>query len=255
MSRVSTLAVRRPDPVPATTHGSNMTTGRYEALSARIRERTAVVGVIGLGYVGLPLAGTFAGRRLPGPRLRHRPGQGRAAAHAARATSATSRRRASGRCSAARFEATDRLRPARRGRRDRHLRPDAADRRPRAGPVVRRGLGAVDRRDPARRASSSSWRAPPTRAPPRRRAPPILEASRAEGRGGLLPGVQPGARGPRQRRLLDARPSPRWSAGWTQQSRRPGLRAVRGGRRRGGAGVRRRRWRRRARSWRTPTGR
>ncbi|HVK16418.1 MAG TPA: nucleotide sugar dehydrogenase [Fimbriiglobus sp.] len=37
-----------------------MTTGRYEALAGRIRERSAVVGVIGLGYVGLPLAREFA---------------------------------------------------------------------------------------------------------------------------------------------------------------------------------------------------
>ncbi|HET6575101.1 MAG TPA: nucleotide sugar dehydrogenase [Fimbriiglobus sp.] len=41
-----------------------MTTGRYEALADRIRERSAVVGVIGLGYVGLPLAREFAAQRF-----------------------------------------------------------------------------------------------------------------------------------------------------------------------------------------------
>jgi UDP-N-acetyl-D-glucosamine dehydrogenase len=41
-----------------------MSTGSYEALSARVRDRSAVVGIIGLGYVGLPLAREFAAQRF-----------------------------------------------------------------------------------------------------------------------------------------------------------------------------------------------
>src|SRR5437763_12062892 len=34
----------------------------YEGLAERVRRRTALVGVVGLGYVGLPLARAFAAR-------------------------------------------------------------------------------------------------------------------------------------------------------------------------------------------------
>ena len=39
--------------------------GARDALAARIRGRQAVVGIIGLGYVGLPLARAFSGRGFP----------------------------------------------------------------------------------------------------------------------------------------------------------------------------------------------
>src|SRR5438034_11743081 len=44
-----------PTPAPA---GSRA----YEELAGRVRSRTALVGIIGLGYVGLPLARTFSAR-------------------------------------------------------------------------------------------------------------------------------------------------------------------------------------------------
>src|SRR3954469_1323302 len=37
----------------------------HEALLARVEARTARVGIIGLGYVGLPLAHAFAGSGFP----------------------------------------------------------------------------------------------------------------------------------------------------------------------------------------------
>ena len=46
-------------------------------LLERIAGRTAQVGVIGLGYVGLPLALLFEEARFPGHRVRRRPGQAR----------------------------------------------------------------------------------------------------------------------------------------------------------------------------------
>ena len=57
-----------------------------------------MIGIIGLGYVGLPLARAFAAAGLPRPRLRHRPGEGREAATPARATSSTSPTTPSPRC-------------------------------------------------------------------------------------------------------------------------------------------------------------
>ena len=45
-----------------------------ESLLAKIGGKNYCVGIIGLGYVGLPLARAFAAARLPGAGLRHRPG-------------------------------------------------------------------------------------------------------------------------------------------------------------------------------------
>ena len=101
-----------------------------DRLRGRLKARTATVGVIGLGYVGLPLARAFAASGFPVlgfdidadkvERLsRGESYIGHIPADARRA-----------RCASRRFEATDRLRPARRGRRDHHLRADAADRAP-----------------------------------------------------------------------------------------------------------------------------
>ena len=69
-------------------------------LLAAIEGRTARVGIIGLGYVGLPLARAFAeaGYRRPG--VRHRPGQGRAAGPGRELHRPHPRRGRSPRCSA-----------------------------------------------------------------------------------------------------------------------------------------------------------
>src|SRR5262245_42863638 len=37
----------------------------FGTLSAKVRDRTALVGIIGLGYVGLPLARAFSARGFP----------------------------------------------------------------------------------------------------------------------------------------------------------------------------------------------
>jgi UDP-N-acetyl-D-mannosaminuronate dehydrogenase len=42
-----------------------------------LRARKAVVGVIGLGYVGLPLVRLFAAEGIPRPGVRHRSGEDR----------------------------------------------------------------------------------------------------------------------------------------------------------------------------------
>jgi phosphoglycerate dehydrogenase-like enzyme len=63
--------------------------GLHESLRARIDAGTARVGIIGLGYVGLPLAQAFTGGGFPV--LSSTPTRPRSGASAAaRATSATS---------------------------------------------------------------------------------------------------------------------------------------------------------------------
>ena len=100
----------------------------------KVQAGTAVVGIIGLGYVGLPLARGLRRRRLPRPRLRRRPGQGREAPPRRELHRPHRRRRRSARCATSgsrRPTDFDRLGEAGRHH---HLRADAADRGPRAGP-------------------------------------------------------------------------------------------------------------------------
>ena len=226
----------------------------YESLRAKIGANRIRVGIIGLGYVGLPLARAFAGRGYPRARLRHRPGQGREARRAARATSATSppnrSRRMVGRPASRRPTEFERLAEA-----DAIIicvpTPLTEAREPDLTYVV--GLGPGDRRATCGPASSSSWRARPTRARPATCVLPILEA------GGLPAGrdfflaysperEDPGnpdfsaADDPQGRR----RPRPAEPASWPRRS-------MRRGRRPGRAGLQPARSPRRARSSRTPT--
>ena len=187
------------------------------SLLGDIARGTARIGIIGLGYVGLPLARAFADARLRGPGLRRRPRQGRAGSQRGESyIGHIPRRGRSGEMREQGFEATDRLRPPRRARRHHHLRADAADRGPRAGPDLRRQVGP--RRSPpgCGPASSSSWRARPTPAPRARSSCPSWRPAGLEAGQRLLPGLQPRARGPRQPRLLGTAPSPRSSAASTQ---------------------------------------
>ena len=136
-----------------------------EALVARFRERTATVGIIGLGYVGLPLVQALldngfavigfdidpakvealeAGRSY----IHHIPGETLRAPVAA-----------------GRFLPTTDFAEARARRRDPHLRADAAHRASRARPLLCREHRAGDRAASAARASSSCWNRRPIPAP------------------------------------------------------------------------------------------
>ena len=108
-----------------------------------------------------------------------------------------------------------------------HLRPDAADREPRAGPVSY--VEATGRRRSPRRCgpgNSSCWRAPPT---PARRARWSCRSSR---RAGLKPGddfflaFSPEREDPGNRDVHRRQPSPRWWAGSTPDSLQLADRAV-----------------------------
>ena len=99
----------------------------HARLLERICTGEARVGIIGLGYVGLPLAQAFAARGIAGARLRHRPGQGRQLQRG-QSYIGHIRDERSARCWP-RLRGDRRFRPAGRGRRHHHLRADAADRR------------------------------------------------------------------------------------------------------------------------------
>ena len=82
---------------------------------------------------GLPVRG----EGLSGHRLRHRPAEGRRRSMPAAATSSTSRPSASRRCATSgTFDATADFARLERDGRDHHLRADAADQAPRAGPAA-----------------------------------------------------------------------------------------------------------------------
>src|SRR5262249_44882639 len=56
------VKLRKP---PQVRNVSSPEVANQNTLAAKIRERTAVVGIIGLGYVGLPLAKAFSARGFP----------------------------------------------------------------------------------------------------------------------------------------------------------------------------------------------
>ena len=208
------------------THGWDRHVGRGSALSSAIRHRTAAVGIIGLGYVGLPLARAFArtGFRVLGFDID--PQQGREAQRRASRTSSRSPTRPSPRCASSGFEATDRFDRLERAGRDPHLRADAAHRRPRAGPDLRRELGPRDRRRSSAPGNSSSSKAPPTRRTTRDVVLPVLERTGLAAGHGLLPGVQPRARRPGQRRRTPSRNIPKVVGGLDDASGDVAVRAV-----------------------------
>ena len=190
----------------------------------------------GVAVLGFDVDADKVGRLRPGREL-HRP-------HLRRRWSATMR--------AAALRGDRRLRPPRRARRHHHLRPDAADRRPRARPDLRRQLGPGRSPRGCGPASSSSWRAPPTR------ARPATSSCRSWRRAGSKAGrdfflaFSPEREDPGNPELLGAddpqgrrRPRPREPG--------PRRRALRPGGRPGRAASPAPRSPRRARSWRTPT--
>ena len=176
-------------------------TGQHASadLLARIEGGTARVGIIGLGYVGLPLARAFADARLSPssaststrPRSRGSSAGESYIGHIPDAVDPPDARAAASR------------RPTDFERLDE---PDAIiicvptplteAREPDLTYIVNSAAG--DRRRGCGPASSSSWRAPPTRARP---ATSSCRSSRQAGLKagrGLLPGLQPRARGPGQ---------------------------------------------------------
>ncbi len=103
-------------------------------LLERIASRKAVVGIVGLGYVGLPLCCASRGG-LPGPRLRHRREEGGAAQRGPELHRAHRGLPGGGRAQGG-LRGDRRLRARGRGRRAHHLRADAARPAPRARPLV-----------------------------------------------------------------------------------------------------------------------
>ena len=136
-----------------------------DGLVARFRDRTARVGVIGLGYVGLPLAARSRGAGFPALGFDIDRSQGRTAQRRRLLyqpyRAEEHRRDARGRPS----RRDRRFRPAARGRCDHPLRADAADQAPRARPELCRAHHRGDRAASAAAASSSCWNRPPIRAP------------------------------------------------------------------------------------------
>ena len=110
---------------------------RAAELMARIDDRTALVGIIGLGYVGLPLALTFAERGFRVLGFDVDPKKVDALAGARCTSSTSTAARLSAALDAGRLRRHERLRAPRRARRDPHLRADAADPAARAGHELR----------------------------------------------------------------------------------------------------------------------
>ena len=142
-------------------------TAPHGALLKRIQAGHVRVGIIGLGYVGLPLARAFCDRGIAVLGFDVDPAKverlGRGESYIGHIPSETIRSMRQGR-----FEATGRLPPAGRARRDHHLRAHAADRVARTGPDATSSTPPGPSPSGCGPASSWSWRAPPTRARPAR---------------------------------------------------------------------------------------
>ena len=184
-------------------------------LIARIHAKQAVIGIVGLGYVGLPLGLAFAadgfstlgldvdGRKVTAllrgeSYIRHIP-----AGPIAEGVKSGKR------------SGHHRLLPGGELRRVADLRAHAADRGARARHVLRRsrtGEAIAPHLRAGQLVVLESTTYPGTTDEVLR---PILEARRAQGGPGLLPGLLAGAGGPGQRPLLHHAPSPRWWAAHT----------------------------------------
>ena len=187
----------------------------HEALRRKIADGTARVGIIGLGYVGLPLARAFTSKGIA---VLGFDVDAEKVAKLERGESYIGHISADDDPHDARqgFEATDRFDRLDEPDVDHHLRPDSLTDDSRARPDLHRQFGPGHRRAGFGPASSSSWRARRIPGTTRDVVLPILEAERPEGRAGLLPRLQPRARGPGQPPASRRRPSPRSSAASTR---------------------------------------
>ncbi len=124
----TTRAVRHTGHQEADHRGDPMTSSHAEQLHRHIEDRSALIGIIGLGYVGLPHGPRLRREGLHGARLRRGPGQGRQARARRDATSSTST--AAGwpqMCDSGLLRRHHGLRPPRRARRHPDLRAHAPD--------------------------------------------------------------------------------------------------------------------------------
>ena len=141
----------------------------------------------------------------------------------ARATSSTSRRPRIAAARANGFDATADFARAARGRCDHHLRADAAQQVPRAGPELRRRHRRRARCRTCARARSLSLESTTYPGTTDEELRPRVEATRAQGRRGHLPRAsRPSARIPGNADFVDAAPSPRSAAA----PRRPAWRSA-----------------------------
>ena len=173
----------------------------FDTLLKKIETRTARAGIIGLGYVGLPLAMAVArsGFAVTGFDIDPRK---IVALNAGRSyIEAVTRRGLLVEIDAGPLQGDDRFRWLCRVRRHHHLRADAADQASRAGSVLRRGDIALDRRKhlrPGQLVVLESTTYPGT-------TDEVVQGHsrkhRPEIRRGLLPRLFAGARGPRQSAL------------------------------------------------------
>ena len=139
----------------------------FTDLKNRIETRQARVGIIGLGYVGLPLALLYSEQKFRGHRLRYRPAKSRYAGegrllhlphHAGRDCSGQGQR----------VQRHRGLLPDHRDGRDHHLRSDPAQRVSRARPELHHRTPRTPSRPICAPGRSSFWRARPIRGRPKK---------------------------------------------------------------------------------------
>ena len=212
----------------AVSAGANVLSGEatsHARLAELIRTKQAVIGVIGLGYVGLPLirAFTAVGFRCMGFDVDQSKVD---KLGPARATSSTSTRPLSRNLiHDKQLRSNSRYDAACGGRLHRHLRSHAAQRQPRPGSELHRRHRPIDRQD------APAWttgRAGKHHSPDHHahECAAGSRGDRAEVRQGLLSRVQSRARGPRQPPLPGG-DDPQSRRRLRRQQRRPRLRDVR----------------------------
>ena len=183
-----------------------------DALLAKFRDRTARIGVIGQGYVGLPLALVFARPASRSPASTSTPRKIAALRRGESYIKHIGAERVAAAVTSGRFDATTDFDGSARLRRHHHLRADAA----RAATASR--TTPTSTRPGARSRSAcgrGSWCVLESTTYPGttdEELQPILETSGLRCARGLPPGLLAGARGPGPQATSTPRPSRRWWA-------------------------------------------